>query len=129
MSKFMTTFLQTYISKIRAKSFIISTLIIVLLIFLAANIDKIIDFFDSSEEVTILQVDAEEAQYGAIESMFESMDAEFEIEPYEGGDAPSGGAVLTLEETDPMTCTVSAEHDLPDEIGRASCRVGVAVAV
>ncbi|HIW11566.1 MAG TPA: ABC transporter permease [Candidatus Salinicoccus stercoripullorum] len=115
MSKFMTTFLQTYISKIRAKSFIISTLIIVLLIFLAANIDKIIDFFDSSEEVTILQVDAEEAQYGAIESMFESMDAEFEIEPYEGGDAPSGGAVLTLEETDPMTFTVSAEHDLPDE--------------
>jgi len=111
----MTTFLQTYISKIRAKSFIISTLIIVLLIFLAANIDKIIDFFDSSEEVTILQVDAEEAQYGAIESMFESMDAEFEIEPYEGGDAPSGGAVLTLEETDPMTFTVSAEHDLPDE--------------
>ena len=111
----MTTFLQTYISKIRAKSFIISTLIIVLLIFLAANIDKIIDFFDSSEEVTILQVDAEEAQYGAIESMFESMDAEFEIEPYEGGDAPSDGAVLTLEETDPMTFTVSAEHDLPDE--------------
>src|SRR5690625_2167530 len=47
--------------------------------------------------------------------MFESMDAEFEIEPYEGGDAPSGGAVLTLEETDPMTFTVSAEHDLPDE--------------
>ncbi|MHC0551964.1 hypothetical protein [Salinicoccus sp. CNSTN-B1] len=33
MSKFLATFLQTYSSKIRAKSFIISTLIIVLVIF------------------------------------------------------------------------------------------------
>ncbi|WP_017549402.1 ABC transporter permease [Salinicoccus carnicancri] len=115
MNKFMTTFLQTYVSKVRAKSFIISTLIIILLIFLAANIDRIIELFDSSEEVTTLQVDAEEAQYGAIESMFASMDAEFEIEPYEGGDAPAGGAVLSLEETDPMAFTISAENDLPDE--------------
>ena len=115
MNKFMTTFLQTYVSKVRAKSFIISTLIIILLIFLAANIDRIIELFDSSEEVTTLQVDAEEAQYGAIESMFSSMDAEFEIEPYEGGDAPADGAVLTLEGTDPMAFTISAENDLPDE--------------
>src|SRR5699024_948409 len=115
MNKFMTTFLQTYVSKVRAKSFIISTLIIILLIFLAANIDRIIELFDSSEEVTTLQVDAEEAQYGAIESMFSSMDAEFGIEPYEGGDAPADGAVLTLEGTDPMAFTISAENDLPDE--------------
>ncbi|WP_411842402.1 ABC transporter permease [Salinicoccus sp. HZC-1] len=114
MSKFMTTFLQTYISKVRAKSFIISTLIIVLLIFLAANIDKIIDAFDSSEEVTTLQVDAEEAQYTAIESMFESMDSDFNIEPYDGGDAPEAGALLTLEGTDPLSFTVSAENDLPE---------------
>ncbi|AKG74576.1 ABC transporter permease [Salinicoccus halodurans] len=115
MNKFMTTFLQTYVSKVRAKSFIISTLIIVLLIFLAANIDKIMDIFDSSEEVTTLQVDAEEAQYASIESMFESMDSEFSIEPYEGGDAPPTGAILTLEETDPLTFTISAENDLPEE--------------
>ncbi len=116
MNKFMTTFLQTYLSKVRAKSFIISTLIIVLLIFVGANIDKIMDLFDSSEEVTTLQVEAEDEQYAAIESMFESMESEFKVEPHEeGGEIPASGALLTLEETDPLSFTISAENTLPED--------------
>lgn len=115
MNKFMTTFIQTYVSKVRAKSFIITTAIIVLFIFLGANIDKIINLFDSSEEVTTLQVEADAQQYTVIESMFESMESEFDIEPHEeGSELPASGALLTLEETNPLSFTISAENDLPE---------------
>ncbi|QLK86697.1 ABC transporter permease [Staphylococcus sp. 17KM0847] len=57
MHKFWATFRLTYLKKIKAKSFIISTLIAMLVIVGAANIDKIIDFFDdgnSDDQVAIV---------------------------------------------------------------------------
>ncbi|TDL94345.1 ABC transporter permease [Macrococcus brunensis] len=58
MTKFMTTFSMTYLKKVTSKSFIITTLILMLIVIALSNIDKVIDFFDHSEdEVTAVAAD------------------------------------------------------------------------
>ncbi|WP_020007958.1 ABC transporter permease [Salinicoccus albus] len=114
MNKFKTTFLQTYISKVRAKSFIISTLIVVLLIFLAANVDRIISLFDSSEEIATIEVDGGEAAVTQVETLFEAAETDMDVVPHEGGEAAGDTAVLSIENTDPMTFNISAENEIPE---------------
>lgn len=115
MNKFKTTFLQTYISKVRAKSFIISTLIVVLLIFLAANVDRIINLFDSSEEIATIEVEGDEAAVTQVQGMFEATETDMDIVPHEGGEAAGDTAVLKMENTDPMTFSIAAENEIPAE--------------
>lgn len=50
MNKFLATLLSTYIQKIKAKSFIITTLLLVLFVFAGMNFDKILNLFDSEDE-------------------------------------------------------------------------------
>ncbi len=50
MDKFLATFMLTYKNKVKAKSFIIFTTVVVLLIVLLANVNKIIEFFDDGED-------------------------------------------------------------------------------
>ena len=59
MNKFLATFKLTFFSKVKAKSFIFTTLLIIAGMFLAFNFDKIIDLFDSEEnkEVEIIADD------------------------------------------------------------------------
>ena len=114
MNKFKTTFLQTYISKVRAKSFIISTLIVVLLIFLAANVDRIISLFDSSEEITTIEVDGGDAAVTQVETIFEAAETDMDVAPHEGGEAAGDTAVLSIENTDPMTFNIAAENEIPE---------------
>ncbi len=114
MSKFLATFLQTYSSKIRAKSFIISTLIIVLVIFVGANFDKIIDFFDSSEEVTAVKVEGDEAFYSQFKGTMDALDSGISVEPYEG-DLGSAEVHLSIEETAPLAVTLHSDNEIPSE--------------
>lgn len=58
MHKFAATFKLTYFKKLKARSFIISTIIMMLIITGAANLDKIIKLFDGgSENVAIVTQD------------------------------------------------------------------------
>ena len=50
MRKFNTTFKLTYLSKIKSKAFVIFTAIVILLMVLGANANKIIDLFDKGPE-------------------------------------------------------------------------------
>jgi ABC-2 type transport system permease protein len=47
MDRFLATFALTYRNKVKAKSFLIFTGIVVILILAAGNINKIIDLFDN----------------------------------------------------------------------------------
>lgn len=59
MRKFAATFKLTYFKKLKARSFIISTLIMMLIITGGANLDKIVKLFDGgSENVAIVTQDA-----------------------------------------------------------------------
>lgn len=58
MSKFWATFKLTYSKKVKAKAFIITTVLMILAILLAANLDKIINMFDDdNREVGIVVQD------------------------------------------------------------------------
>lgn len=50
MNKFMTTFSMTYLKKVTSRSFIITTLILMLAVIALSNMDRIVDFFDHSED-------------------------------------------------------------------------------
>ncbi|WP_175288631.1 ABC transporter permease [Salinicoccus roseus] len=112
MSKFLATFSQTYLSKVRAKSFMISTAIIVLLIFVGANFDKIINIFDSSEEITTLNVESDDAFYAQFEAVMEPIEPDFDIAQNDGeiGDA---GALLRVEGMEPLAVTLEADQEIP----------------
>lgn len=109
MNKFMTTFLQTYISKIRAKSFIFTTLLIILLIFGAANFDKIIDLFDSSEEVSTVELSASEEVTEQFEIMINSMSDDLEVV------GEDGEVEIAIEDSEPYSATITSENEIPDD--------------
>lgn len=50
MDKFWATFSLTYKSKVKTKSFMIFTAIVVVLMLAAANINKIVDLFDNGPD-------------------------------------------------------------------------------
>src|SRR5699024_9055072 len=57
MRKFWTVFSHTYLSKLKSKSFIITTLIVLILMAGVSNIDHIIDLFsgeDNADEVIVI---------------------------------------------------------------------------
>lgn len=108
MNKFMTTFSQTYLSKVRAKSFIFTTLLIILLIFAGANFDKIIDLFDSSEEVHTIEVTADEAVTEQFTGMIQAINDDWETVE-ENGDVS-----ITIEEGEPFSAQVSSENEISD---------------
>ena len=106
MNKFMTTFWHTYLSKVKAKSFIITTVIVMLLIILAGNFDKIMNLFDSSEEVNTVELEASEEftqQFSAVISEFsENITVTDE----------DGDMLLTVEDTVPITATVESDSEI-----------------
>ncbi|MFA7745547.1 ABC transporter permease [Salinicoccus roseus] len=114
MSKFLATFSQTYLSKVRAKSFMISTAIIILLIFVGANFDKIINIFDSSEEITTLKVESDDAFYAQFEAVMEPIETDFDVAQNDGeiGDAE---ALLRVDGTEPLAVTLEADQEIPGD--------------
>ncbi|UXR80189.1 ABC transporter permease [Staphylococcus sp. IVB6218] len=81
MSKFLATFRLTYANKIKAKSFIITTLLMMLLIVGGANIDKIMGLFngdDHGEQVAI--VTQNDSVYDAIRAQGKLIDKNIEYQ-------------------------------------------------
>ncbi|MDO5359860.1 MAG: ABC transporter permease, partial [Jeotgalicoccus sp.] len=79
MNKFMTTFNLTFFSKLKAKSFLVTTLIIIAGMFIAFNLDKIIGLFDSEDDALMLQVDADESFLSVFQPILQSYDETIEI--------------------------------------------------
>src|SRR5690625_1886676 len=106
MNKFMTTFNLTFFSKIKAKSFIFTTLIIIAGMFIAFNLDKIINLFNSDDEALMLEVDAEESFLTVFEPTLASFDDTIEIVDSDGS------ATLEIVSTEPLQAEIR-------KIGRA----------
>lgn len=106
MNKFMTTFNLTFLSKLKAKSFLITTLIIITGMFIAFNLDKIIGLFDSDDDALILQVDADESFLTVFEPTLLSYDETIEI--VEKG----GNATLEVVSTDPLEAEMRVDEEI-----------------
>lgn len=114
MSKFLATFSQTYLSKVRAKSFMISTLIIVLLIFVGANFDRIIGIFDSSEELTTIKVESDEAFLAQFEAVMDALETDIEVTGNDGEMGPAE-ALLTIDDREHLSFTLTADQEIPGD--------------
>ncbi|MBO1212753.1 ABC transporter permease [Staphylococcus nepalensis] len=75
MGKFWATFSLTYKSKVKTKSFMIFTAIVVILMLVAANINKIVDLFDDGPD-TIGVVTNQEQIYKAVKDQSNQLDGE-----------------------------------------------------
>ena len=75
MSKFWATFRLTYGKKIKAKSFIITTIIMILVILGAANMDKIVKLFDGGDDTQqVAVVTNNNALYDTIKAQGKAID-------------------------------------------------------
>lgn len=106
MNKFKTTFWHTYLSKVKAKSFIITTIIVMLLIVLAGNFDKIMNLFDSSEAVNTVEVEATEEFTEQFSAVLPEISEDISMTDNDGD------IVLTVEDTVPITATVESEVEI-----------------
>ncbi|NMA81837.1 MAG: ABC transporter permease [Jeotgalicoccus halophilus] len=108
MNKFMTTFNLTFFSKIKAKSFIFTTLIIIAGMFIAFNLDKIINLFNSDDEALMLEVDAEESFLTVFEPTLASFDDTIEIVDSDGN------ATLEIVSTEPLQAEIRMDEEISD---------------
>lgn len=106
MNKFMTTFNLTFFSKLKAKSFLVTTLIIIAAMFVAFNLDKIIGLFDSDDDALMLEVDADESFLSVFEPTLLSYDDTIEIVEKDGN------ATLEAVNNDPLEAEMRMDEEI-----------------
>lgn len=106
MNKFMTTFNLTFFSKLKAKSFLVTTLIIIAGMFIAFNLDKIIGLFDSEDDALMLQVDADESFLSVFQPTLQSYDETIEIVEEDGN------ATLEVVNTEPLEAEMRMDEEI-----------------
>lgn len=79
MNNFWTVLGYTYISKLKSKQFIISTIITLVLILALTNISKIIDYFESEEKVTVAVKDETEEFFALFKEQMSNINEDIHI--------------------------------------------------
>lgn len=105
MNKFWIVLSHTYISKVRTKSFLISTGIMLLLILGLSNLPKILDFFDKGEVPSVAVVDETNELFPAFRELAEDeflslAEAESEAEAASMTEKGEQTAYLVISEKD-----------------------------
>lgn len=79
MNNFWTVLGYTYMSKLKSKQFIISTIITLVLILALTNISKIIDYFESEEKVTVAVKDETEEFFALFKEQMSNINEDINI--------------------------------------------------
>ncbi|MFS0782984.1 ABC transporter permease [Bacillus sp. 1P06AnD] len=79
MNKFWVVLSHTYLSKIKTKSFIATTAIILVLLLALSNLPKIIDFFDKKGDTTIGVIDKDGRYYEDYKAQLKQAKSEFKL--------------------------------------------------
>lgn len=96
MSKFWIILGHTYMSKLKSKSFIVTTVITLLIIIGLANLTNIIEFFEKKEEADkIAVIDETGSLFEPLSVQFAAMNENFELILYEEGEKEGEKAVET----------------------------------
>src|SRR5690625_283218 len=93
MNKFFTVLGHTYFSRLKSKSFLISTAIILVLITVAANLETIIDFFVSDDEEKIIVIDEKEQYFSMLEQQVMETEEGIELVLYKDSEDKGKEAV------------------------------------
>ncbi|MDR4887215.1 ABC transporter permease [Fredinandcohnia sp. QZ13] len=118
MSKFWIILLHTYVSKLKTKSFIITTLITALIIFGLANIQTIIEKFDKDETSHVAVLTESNELYQAYEQTLTPMASDIIIEKMDGTEAEAKERVVAEEITGYLLLTETPDG-LPQGIYKA----------
>ncbi|OCA90118.1 ABC transporter permease [Pradoshia sp. D12] len=81
MNKFWIMTFQTYMSKVKSKSFVISTAVILLMVLAFTNLDRIVGWFDKGD-TTIGIVEKSGDFYSALEKQLDSSGSELSLKTY-----------------------------------------------
>lgn len=104
---------HTYVSKIKSKSFIISTLIALIFIVGLVNIQSIIDYFADDEKEKIAVIDSSGVLVDSYAQSVETADEDMEVIPFDGSESEAKDAVLD-EEYDALVVIEMNEQQLPE---------------
>lgn len=109
MNKFLVTLLSTYKQKVKSKSFIITTLLLIVFVFAGMNFDKILNLFDSEDEKTVLTIEATKEDREVVTDVIKSFDDTIIIEP-------ESNNVLTINSDDlPIKATLTTDDELSND--------------
>jgi ABC-2 type transport system permease protein len=118
MSKFWIILFHTYTSKLKTKSFIITTLITALIIFGLSNIQSILERFDREDMQSIAVISESAELFQAFEQSFSAMSDGIEMTKFEGTEAEADEKVTAGEFTGYLILTGNSEG-LPEGIYKA----------
>ncbi|MCC3355418.1 ABC transporter permease [Bacillus sp. REN16] len=118
MSKFWIILFHTYVSKLKTKSFIITTLITALIIFGLANIQTIIEKFDKDETSHVAVLTESEELYQAYEQVLTPMTKDIILEKMDGTEAEAKERV-TAEEISGYLILTETPEGLPEAMYKA----------
>lgn len=94
MSKFWTILSHTYIDKVKSKTFIITTALLLLLVIGASNMQTIIGFFSDEDAVDkIAVIDESGTLFDPLKQGMENVDDGLEVEAYTGSEEDAKAAV------------------------------------
>src|SRR5699024_10502898 len=113
MNKFFIVLGHTYFSRIKAKSFLISTGIILLFITAFANLETIIDFFSSYDEEKVIVIDETGELFTPLEESLALAEEELTLVLYEDGEEVGKEAVREGEYEGLLTLSYNDEQ-LPE---------------
>lgn len=109
MNKFLVTLLSTYKQKVKSKSFIITTLLLIAFVFAGMNFDKILNLFDSEDEKTVLTIEATKEDREVVTDVIKSFDDTIIIES-------ESNNVLTIDSEDlPIKATLTTDDELSND--------------
>ncbi|AWI11366.1 MULTISPECIES: ABC transporter permease [Bacillaceae] len=85
MNKFWIIFFHTFLTKLKTKSFIVTTVITLLIIVLLANITNIIDFFNKGEEgEKIAVIDETGVLFDPFQNQLKAIDKDIQLKKFTG---------------------------------------------
>lgn len=114
----MTSFLHTYISKVKSWSFIIATLITVVFIVLAANADRIISLFDDDTEI-LVEVDASEEFYEQFSENLLLDEERFSFTNEVSEELEENVVLVDVTEEYPVEATMRSITDIPNNLNNS----------
>ena len=114
----MTSFLHTYLSKVKSWSFIIATLIIVAFIALGANIDRIIALFDDDTEI-LVEVDASEEFYEQFSENLLLDEERFSFTNEVSEELEENVVLVEVTEEYPVKATMHSITDIPNNLNNS----------
>lgn len=119
MNKFWIILFHTYWSKLKTKSFIITTIVTALLIFGLSNIQTIIETFDKEEDINIAVLTDTESLFTAFEQTLNASSPDIALDKFAEGEAQAEEKVNAGELTGYLLLLENAEG-LPEGVYKAT---------